>query len=219
MITARNVTYALNGVPQASDAYEAGEKILCIIKESEETAAILATGKKKVNVFYNTQIIFWILSHRNLCLVMCQGAACTSITQAVPAVKVLRGLSVSVSPGETLALVGSSGSGKSTLVSLIERFYSPTVGMITLDGEDISGLDLKWLRSHIGYVQQEPVLFDANIADNIRYGDLVRDVPDEEIMEVAKACNIHNFIQSLPQVSHYETTFYLCLCSEITLCM
>ena len=117
-----------------------------------------------------------------------------------PEAKVLRGLNVSVSPGETLAVVGSSGSGKSTLVSLIERFYTPTVGIVTLDGQDIAELDLKWLRSQIGYVQQEPVLFDASIADNIRYGDLMRDVTDKEIVEVAKACNIHNFILSLPQV-------------------
>ena len=117
-----------------------------------------------------------------------------------PEVRVLRGLSVSVSPGETLAVVGCSGSGKSTLVSLIQRFYSPTVGIITLDGQDIAGLNLKWLRSQIGYVQQEPVLFDASISDNIRYGDLTRDVSDEEVVEVAKACNIHDFILSLPQV-------------------
>ena len=117
-----------------------------------------------------------------------------------PEVRVLRGLSVSVSPGETLAVVGSSGSGKSTLVSLIERFYSPTVGIITLDGKDIAGLNLKWLRSQIGYVQQEPVLFDASISDNIRYGDLTKDVSDEEVVEVAKACKIHDFILSLPQV-------------------
>ena len=117
-----------------------------------------------------------------------------------PEVRVLRGLSVSVSPGETLAVVGSSGSGKSTLVSLIERFYSPTVGIITLDGKDIAGLNLKWLRSQIGYVQQEPVLFDASISHNITYGDLTRDVNDEEVVEVAKACKIHDFILSLPQV-------------------
>ena len=115
-------------------------------------------------------------------------------------VKVLRGLSLSVSPGETLAVVGSSGSGKSILVSLIERFYSPLVGIVTLDGQDIAGLDLEWLRSQIGYVQQEPVLFDTSIAENIRYGDLSRDITDQEIVEVAKDCNIHDFIQSLPQV-------------------
>ena len=117
-----------------------------------------------------------------------------------PEVKVLCSLTISVSPGETLAVVGSSGCGKSTLVSLIERFYSLTIGIITLDGQDTAGLDLKWLRSQIGYVQQEPVLFDASIADNIRYGDMSRDISDEEIAQVAKDCNIHNFIHSLPQV-------------------
>ena len=117
-----------------------------------------------------------------------------------PEVKVLRELSVSVSPGETLALVGSSGSGKSTIISLIERFYQPTIGTVTLDRQDISTLDLKWLRSQIGYVPQEPILFNTTIADNIRYGALFREVSDKEIVEVAKACNIHDFIQSLPQV-------------------
>ena len=118
-----------------------------------------------------------------------------------PDVSVLQGVSVSVTPGQTLALVGSSGGGKSTLITLIERFYNPTGGAITLDGLNISSFDLKWLRSQIGYVPQEPVLFNTTIADNIRYGALFREVSDEEIVEVAKACNIHDFIQSLPQVS------------------
>ena len=118
-----------------------------------------------------------------------------------PDVSVLQGVSVSVTPGQTLALVGSSGGGKSTLIALIERFYHPSGGAITLDGLNISSFDLKWLRSQIGYVPQEPVLFNTTIADNIRYGALFREVSDEEIVEVAKACNIHDFIQSLPQVS------------------
>ena len=121
-----------------------------------------------------------------------------------PDVSVLQGLSVSVTPGETLALVGSSGGGKSTLISLIERFYSPTHGIITVDGLDIMSINLKWLRSQIGYVAQEPVLFDTSIADNIRYGALFRVVSDEEIVEVAKLCNIHEFIQSLPQVHNVQ---------------
>ena len=117
-----------------------------------------------------------------------------------PDVRVLQGLSVSVAPGETLALVGSSGGGKSTLISLIERFYCPTVGLITLDGVDIICTNVKWLRSQIGYVPQEPVLFNASIASNIRYGALSREVSDEEIVKVAKSCNIHQFIESLPKV-------------------
>ena len=111
---------------------------------------------------------------------------------------------MSVTPGETLALVGSSGGGKSTLISLIERFYSPTHGIITVDGLDIMSINLKWLRSQIGYVAQEPVLFDTSIADNIRYGALFRVVSEEEIVEVAKLCNIHEFIQSLPQVHNVQ---------------
>ena len=117
-----------------------------------------------------------------------------------PEVQVMQGLSVSVKPGQTLALVGPSGCGKSTVVSLIERFYDPLGGMLTLDGVDLRDLNLQWLRSQIGIVSQEPVLFDATIAENIRYGALFRNVSDDEVIEAAKAANIHEFIESLPQV-------------------
>ena len=117
-----------------------------------------------------------------------------------PEVKVLQGLTVSVKPGQTLALVGPSGCGKSTVVSLIERFYDPTAGALTLDGSDVRELNLRWLRSQIGIVSQEPVLFDTSVADNIRYGANFREVSDEEVIAAAKAANIHNFLESLPQV-------------------
>jgi len=117
-----------------------------------------------------------------------------------PDVEVLHELSVSVKPGQTLALVGPSGCGKSTVVSLIERFYDPQNGSLALDGSDLRDLNLHWLRSQIGVVSQEPVLFDASIAENIRYGALFREVSDEEVIEAAKAANIHSFIESLPQV-------------------
>ena len=119
---------------------------------------------------------------------------------ARPDVKVLHNLSVSVKPGQTLALVGPSGCGKSTVVSLIERFYDPQNGSLALDGSDLRDLNLHWLRSQIGIVSQEPVLFDATIAENIRYGALFRNVSDDEVIESAKAANIHEFIESLPQV-------------------
>ena len=115
-------------------------------------------------------------------------------------VKVLQGLTVSVKPGQTLALVGASGCGKSTLISLLERFYDPMGGHVTLEGTDVRSFNLNWLRQQIGIVPQEPVLFDISIAENIRYGALYRDVSDEEVIEAAKSANIHNFIESLPMV-------------------
>jgi len=105
-----------------------------------------------------------------------------------------------VSSGQTLALVGPSGCGKSTVVSLIERFYDPFAGGLSLDGTDLRNLNIRWLRSQIGIVSQEPVLFDASIADNIRYGANFREVSDEEVIESAKAANVHSLITSLPKV-------------------
>ena len=119
---------------------------------------------------------------------------------ARPDVEVLQGVSLSLSPGKTLALVGPSGCGKSTVVSLIERFYDPSSGSLTLENIDLRDLNLHWLRSQIGIVSQEPVLFDASIAENIRYGALFREVSDEEVIEAAKSANIHSFIESLPEV-------------------
>lgn len=116
-----------------------------------------------------------------------------------PEVMILQGLTVSVKPGQTLALVGPSGCGKSTIISLIERFYDPLEGVLKVDGHDVKDYNLHWLRSQIGLVGQEPILFDASIGDNIRYGANFREVSDEEIIQAAKSANIHNFISSLPQ--------------------
>ena len=121
-----------------------------------------------------------------------------------PEVEVLKGLSLSVQQGKTLALVGPSGCGKSTVVSLIERFYDPSLeesGKVEMDKRDLHQLNIQWLRSKIGLVSQEPVLFDGSIADNIRYGDLSREISDEEVEAAASAANIHNFIMSQPKVS------------------
>ncbi len=118
-----------------------------------------------------------------------------------PGVPVLQGLSVDLKPGKTLALVGPSGCGKSTVVSLIERFYDLSSGSLKLESMDIRDLNISWLRSQVGVVSQEPVLFDTTIADNIRYGALFREVSDNEVIGAAKAANIHSFIETLPQVS------------------
>ncbi|KAJ8353931.1 hypothetical protein SKAU_G00214980 [Synaphobranchus kaupii] len=116
-----------------------------------------------------------------------------------PDVPVLQGLSMRVKKGQTLALVGSSGCGKSTIVQLLERFYDPIEGAVMLDQHNSKELNIHWLRAQMGIVSQEPVLFDCSLAENIAYGDNSRVVSQEEITEVAKAANIHSFIESLPQ--------------------
>ncbi|CAD5121588.1 DgyrCDS10086 [Dimorphilus gyrociliatus] len=117
-----------------------------------------------------------------------------------PDLPVLRGLNIKVETGQTLALVGSSGCGKSTTISLLERFYNPLSGSVTIDGLEISSLNIEWARQQMGLVQQEPILFDCTIGENIAYGDNSRVVSQNEIIEAAQKANIHNFICSLPNV-------------------
>ncbi|KAM9487233.1 bile salt export pump-like [Clarias gariepinus] len=114
-----------------------------------------------------------------------------------PEVKILVDFNLLVKAGETTAFVGPSGSGKSTAVQLIQRFYDPQKGMVTLDGHDLRSLNIQWLRSLIGIVEQEPVLFATTIAENIRYGR--PGVSMEEIIQASKEANAYNFIMDLPQ--------------------
>nr|GEV47445.1 ABC transporter B family member 1 [Tanacetum cinerariifolium] len=118
-----------------------------------------------------------------------------------PDVKILNNFTLNVPSGKTVALVGSSGSGKSTVVSLIERFYDPTSGLVMLDGHDIKGLNLKWLRQQIGLVSQEPALFATTIRENILLGR--PDASMVEIEEAARVSNAHSFIIKLPDA--YDT--------------
>ena len=89
---------------------------------------------------------------------------------ARPDVQVYKGVDLTVEAGQTVALVGPSGSGKSTAVQLLERFYDPSAGAVTLDGVDVRELNVAWLRAQIGLVSQEPVLFSGSIESNILYG-------------------------------------------------
>ncbi|PIN03048.1 Multidrug/pheromone exporter, ABC superfamily [Handroanthus impetiginosus] len=99
--------------------------------------------------------------------------------------------------GKAVALVGGSGSGKSTVIALLQRFYDPLGGEILLDGVSIDKLQLKWLRSQMGLVSQEPALFATSIKENILFGK--EDASMEEVIEAAKAANAHSFISQLPQ--------------------
>lgn len=138
----------------------------------------------------------------------------------------LNDLVVSVKPGQTLAFVGSSGCGKSTSVQLLERFYDPDEGQVVgncsnyqtnlsqslqslihscsfqlIDGRPSHRVNVPFLRSQIGIVSQEPVLFDCTIAENIQYGDNTRSITMEEIIDASKKAFLHDFVMMLPDVS------------------
>ncbi|QFG69700.1 ABC transporter ATP-binding protein [Ornithinimicrobium pratense] len=113
-----------------------------------------------------------------------------------PGVPVLRGLSLAVVPGETVAVVGPSGSGKSTLISLLLRLLDPEQGSVRLDGIDLRNLDLGVLRRQVALVQQDAILFTGTIEDNIRQGS--PDATDEEVLHAARLARVVEFTDRLP---------------------
>uniref|UniRef100_A0A803LET6 Uncharacterized protein n=1 Tax=Chenopodium quinoa TaxID=63459 RepID=A0A803LET6_CHEQI len=115
-----------------------------------------------------------------------------------PDIQIFRDLSLTIHAGKTLALVGESGSGKSTVISLVQRFYDPNSGCITLDGIEIQKFQLQWLRQQMGLVSQEPVLFNDSIRANIAYGK-GGNATEAEIIAAAELANAHKFISSLQQ--------------------
>ncbi|KAL9710959.1 hypothetical protein Ac2012v2_005499 [Leucoagaricus gongylophorus] len=127
-----------------------------------------------------------------------------------PNVPIVKGLNLTFKAGKTAALVGASGSGKSTIISLIERFYDPTEGTVKLDGVDLKELNLKWLRSQIGLVSQEPTLFATTIAGNVAHGLIgtrhEHASEEQKFALIKEACvkaNADSFISKLP--NGYQT--------------
>jgi ATP-binding cassette subfamily B (MDR/TAP) protein 1 len=122
-----------------------------------------------------------------------------------PNVPVVKDLSISFPAGKTAALVGASGSGKSTVVALVERFYDPLSGVVKLDGVDVKELNIKWLRSQIGLVSQEPTLFATTIKGNVAHGligTVHEHAPEEEkfalIKEACIKANADGFVNNMP---------------------
>ncbi len=118
-----------------------------------------------------------------------------------PETPILQDFNLKVPAGKKVGLVGGSGSGKSTVIALLERFYDPIEGDILLDGYKIRKLQLKWLRSQLGLVNQEPVLFATSIIENIIFGK--EGASTDSVISAAKAANAHDFITKLPD--GYET--------------
>ena len=109
-----------------------------------------------------------------------------------PDQKVLKNFSCKFATGKTTAIVGPSGSGKSTVVQMIERFYDPDSGCVLIDGQDLLTLNLKSLRQKVGYVGQEPVLFNTSIKENLLLGK--KDATDEDCIEALKYSNAYDFV-------------------------
>lgn len=124
-----------------------------------------------------------------------------------PDTPVLQGLNFRVPAGKKVGLVGGSGSGKSTIISLLERFYDPIEGEIFLDEYKIRRLQLKWLRTQMGLVNQEPVLFATSIKENIHLGK--EGASMEQVILAAKAANAHDFIIKLADGYETQVTCYL----------
>ncbi|KAI9224072.1 multidrug resistance protein 3 [Blastocladiella britannica] len=117
-----------------------------------------------------------------------------------PDVPILKDFSLTIKAGESVALVGESGSGKSTIIQLVERFYDPVEGQILVDGVDIKDYHLQTFREHLGLVSQEPVLFDATIAENVALGAISeQEVTREQIVHACELSNAAKFIGKLPE--------------------
>ncbi|KAK6785819.1 hypothetical protein RDI58_014344 [Solanum bulbocastanum] len=120
-----------------------------------------------------------------------------------PDIQILRDLCLTIRSGKTVALVGESGCGKSTVISLLQRFYDPDSGQVSLDGIEIQKFQVKWLRQQMGLVSQEPVLFNDTIRANIAYGK-EGNATEAEVLAAAELANAHKFISGLQQ--GYDTT-------------
>ncbi|KAL3525987.1 hypothetical protein ACH5RR_014359 [Cinchona calisaya] len=171
---------ALSNVKYFSEASAAGERIMEIIKRVPKIDSENMEGEILENVSGKVEF-----KHVEF--------AYPSRPESI----IFKDFNLQVPAGKTVALVGGSGSGKSTVIALLQRFYDPLGGEILLDGINVDRLQLKWLRSQMGLVSQEPALFATTIKENILFGKENASV--EEVIEAAKASNAHNFICQLPQ--------------------
>ncbi|CAL4970906.1 unnamed protein product [Urochloa decumbens] len=170
----------LSNIKYLAEAGSAAERILEVIQRVPKIDSHSDTGEELANVageveFKNVEFCY----------------------PSRPENPIFVSFNLHVPAGRTMALVGSSGSGKSTVIALLQRFYDPSAGEVTLDGVNIQRLRLKWLRAQMGLVSQEPALFATSIRENILFGK--EEATEDEVIAAAKAANAHIFISQLPQ--------------------
>ena len=191
----RSIGSGLSNIKYFSEACAAGERIMEVINRVPKIDSADMEGQILQNVSGEVQF-------RNVHFAY----------PSRPETIVLKDLNLTIPAGRTVALVGGSGSGKSTVISVLQRFYDPIAGSILLDGVAIDKLQLKWLRSQMGLVSQEPALFATSIKENILFGK--EDATMDEVVEAAKASNAHNFLSQFPQgydtqvISYFVLGFY-----------
>uniref|UniRef100_K3W854 Bile salt export pump n=1 Tax=Globisporangium ultimum (strain ATCC 200006 / CBS 805.95 / DAOM BR144) TaxID=431595 RepID=K3W854_GLOUD len=179
MLSTFAVGMAAQGATDAAKAKKAASRVFKIIDRVPEIDSTSSTGIVLPHV--NGDIEF-----KNL----------TFTYPSRPDAQIYKNYSLKIARGQTVALVGASGSGKSTAISLLERFYDPTSGTVTLDGTNLRDLSLPWVRERISLVSQEPVLFAGTIAENIAMGK--PGATREEVMDAARKANAFDFINNFP---------------------
>jgi len=177
-----------------------------LVRLYQPVEALTQVGWALEGAAAGAQRCFEVLDHQNDVTDALDAKTITSTTGAVAFENVsfsytderqiLKGINVTVAPGETVAFVGGTGAGKSTLLSLVPRFYDPTAGRVTLDGQDLRSLSKKSLRSQISIVLQDTLLFSTTIRENIAYGR--PDATEEEIIEAARKAQAYDFIMAMP---------------------
>ncbi|KAK4419593.1 ABC transporter B family member 11 [Sesamum alatum] len=171
--------------PDSGKANAGAASIFALLDQKSRIDSSDSSGMTLENV--NGYIVFQHVSFRYPCR---------------PDVQIFKDLCLAIHSGKTVAIIGESGSGKSTIISLLQRFYDPDSGQITLDGVGIQKLNLKWFRQQIGLVSQEPVLFNDTIRANIAYGK-EGNATEAEVVAAAELANAHKFISGMQK--GYET--------------
>jgi len=190
MLSNTDVLLAIFAIMMAGEGLSMAGSPVAVFQEAKVAAGRVLAIIKRVPAIDS-------FSEEGLTPESCRGeVVVTDVVFAYPTAvdhQVCRGFSLHVPAGTSMALCGASGSGKSTLIQLLERFYDPLSGTVTLDGVDIKSLNVRWLRSQLGLVGQEPVLFQGTVAQNIAFGKSTA-ATQEEIERAARAANAHGFI-------------------------
>lgn len=185
------LNFAMQGVTYTiTDATRVAHSLKNIYALNDRAEAYNFTLTKSVQVSDSTQDTQSFAGHvqfENVCFYY----------PSRPDTAVLKNVNFSVSPGQTIALVGDTGGGKSTIAALLTRLYSPASGTVKLDGIDIHSIPNKVYANQLSLVDQDPILFQGSIRDNIAYGLPDEDVDEEQIIQAAKEANAHEFITKL----------------------